>query len=680
MGILLLALPSGEIEFAPFREVIRVFTEKRKKRHRTRAQGCAWFFDANPTPRPPPKDGKIRRPSGTKEKDRIRRGEAPRGQEPACQKLVRNRRIARSCVRILARDQGMKRVNPLPPVIACGSLSSAVTQVFGGVTRTIEKLSVKTVRKLEAPCSACRPDPEVTVDLWKKARYEPQSVDTQHLDRFFDTILRNVEDCWDDRRSPFVPNGHATLNHTRREGGNWREESLDDSCRVTTVNSGGKERIVTVYSSAVSDLLGPLHYSLWSHLEEKGWLLVGSPTNEKVGRLEGGNYVSVDYSAATDNIKTCYTYAMIEALIAKAGTLSKAEREALRGFACPRVEGESRRFTRGQPMGSLMSFPLLCLINKACFDMAITDLLEAGKISFKEWTSHRCLINGDDMLFRDLLKCPGALLERLEHHCTLAGLVVNLEKTMVDAEEGEINSTLFLNGREIKKTNVASWWMGSEVSDVVGFADRSCATDGVFIDTVARAFDQLARQPKKLPEEAISGHRYELLLRDQRVRSALLSHPGPHDQAPNPFPVEPKPAGFSLTRGERNAAVSSEIDRLRRSGYRPDVSWKPRKVEISTCNGGWRAVRRIFRNERNTREREEFVLSCLARAFREKEKEKLRIKETLSLEEDVVPPSDLSVGLRMIDWLRMKKIGKSSRQGVCPPCEWGETADLEVFE
>lgn len=536
---------------------------------------------------------------------------------PSCQFAPRLRRKARTCVRFLSRELGLKGVvKTLPSRIECGQLRPAIRRCFGDLNE-IEELSIKTAQKLEKSfCRACDSKLGLIEEKWKEARFGATEVDEDHLARFADAFGRNVERGWNRGKYPYIPNGSACLGVTRREGGTWVEGELSPRFDVQAVVSAGKPRIVTSYSEGNSRVLHSLHHSLFDSLRRWGWLLVGSPTNEQVASLNGGEYISVDYSSATDRIKTAYTRAAIEVLIDKGDEMCDEELRALRIVGDLTLGG--KRCLRGQPMGSKMSFPLLCLINKTVVDMSLDDLLDQGKISFKEWTSHRCLINGDDLLLRDLSP-RGALLDRIERHGTCVGLMINREKTMVHATMGEINSTLFVNGVQQKKINCGALFMGRDEADVLGFAFRSCRTLSGFLFLVLRASAQLARQVVKLtvylPITWFRG-----LLADTVICRALRSRPQGKTEPTNPFPVVAKPVGYDLSREEEIAFIKERVDRLRSMGYRPPKGIPADRNVVEVL------VRGLKRREKPIPAAEETLL-VLAQGWERKTKELLVLQE-----------------------------------------------------
>jgi len=487
-----------------------------------------------------------------------------------CQFRHRLRRKAKTCVKFLEQELGLKRAYALPSRICCGQLRSAVRRSFGNLN-VGDELSFKTTQKVEKSfCQACQHVVDEREEKWKEARFQTSEVDRCHLEKFVAQFHRNVERGWNKGKWPYIPNGHACLGSARKEGGTWRKgDGISNECEIMSVVSAGKPRIVTLYSETNTSVLHDLHHALYSSLSRKGWLLRGEPTEERVASLNGGKYISVDYIGATDNIKIAYTSAAIEALIDKGEGLTEEQKQALRVVGSLEIDGE--KATVGQPMGSMVSFPLLCLINKTVVDLSLNDFLIEGKIAFKEWTRHRCLINGDDLLTRDVR--PGGLFDRIQYHGTCVGLYTNREKTMVDAEEGEINSTLFKAGIRQKKTNCGALFMGAEEADVIGFADRSCQSDKGFIFCVRRALAVLSRQETKLPSK-ISLKRWKLVLKDREICSALRAQYR-REQPTNPFPTVAVPDGYYLSREEMCAAAHKRVVWLRSQDYVP-----PKKVSL----------------------------------------------------------------------------------------------------
>lgn len=474
------------------------------------------------------------------------------------------RRKARRIVKLLGVEQNLKAVAPLPSDFCCGSLRAKIRQIYSPELTLVQELSIKTSAKAETkPCSFCENlQKEDEIEQWKKARCQPVDINFHHLEKFGQAFSRNVPKGWDKRKTVYVPNGHATKDHPRKEGGNWNQTRINEEFEVLQILSSGKKRTITLFAEGNIAALTPLHNSLFSFLEEKGWLLVGSPTEKKLKHLQsgcqGGMWLSFDYVGATDNIKTAYVEEAVNQLIKKAECLSEDEIASLRILAGMSVDGV--RTTKLQPMGSPMSFPLLCLINKTIVDMSLTDLMVKGKIHFKEWSGHRCLINGDDLLTKST--SSGDLVESVMSNGFEVGMITNREKTLEHPEYGEINSTVFKNCQLEKKTNVSALWMSADVRDVLGFARESCKTEKGMMAVVTNNVSRLARQ--KIKTYAPIRHSFKVaLLRNQKIRTALRCYPTSEVHDSNLFPVVPAPEGFEIGRERKDELLLERVREVR---------------------------------------------------------------------------------------------------------------------
>lgn len=514
-----------------------------------------------------------------KKSSKERGGENPGISAPglvACRKQHKLRSLVRSCVRFISREHNIHPTTLRYPD-ACGQLRSAVRASFGENLHPIVELSIKTACKLEKRyCGPCGKRMESELSCWKEARFLPVEIDEGHAARFVRALSMNVDRGWNKRDYPFIPNGHATISVSRKDGGNWQREEFSELCTPCMVVSSGKPRVVTKYSAWNTEVLYPLHQSLYDSLGRKGWLLVGSPTDEHVRQLNGnGDLVSVDYSAATDNIKAHYTRLALEVLIEKGEGLTTDQIKCLRVLGSLRFSLDGSPATRGQPMGSMMSFPILCLINKAVVDMSLVDLLDRGEISFKEWTSHRCLINGDDLLFREPAR-KVALYDRIIRNGEGVGLKVNAEKTMIHAAWGEINSTLFWNGTKQKKSNCGALVMEKTVENVVELALEASRTVSGFSMILIKNLSILRQNEVKITC-MVPRPFMRTLLGDARVSQALCLYPSVGKRPlPNPFPVVVRPNDYQLAYGEELKVIKDKVSELRDMSYRPPEVCEPK--------------------------------------------------------------------------------------------------------
>jgi len=528
---------------------------------------------------------------------------------------------ARRLVPFFEGEFGIKRVSSPPSHVRCGGLRSAVRDCFPSELTGIQMLSLKSVAAIERWCKACSdPAGEELIKNWKKAISTEAEVCPDHLAAFKKAIAVNVDRGWNTRRRPYVPNGRGTYRFRRHEGGNWNREEFSTSCRVIPVVSKGKMRVVTAYSGYNSRVLTPLHDSLYGQLRRWGWLLTGDPNPDLVAGLNGdGDFLSFDYVSATDSIKTAYTRAAIEVLIEKSVGLDPDEERCMQVLGSL-VLDSGPPTPRGQPMGSPLSFPVLCLINKAVVDLSLLDLLDSGVIGYDQYITHRCLINGDDLLVKE----PGkktSLYDRIVYHGSAVGLVVNKEKSLVSGNQAEINSTLFTGLKEEKKINARALYMNPEEADVLGFARRStCSRDG-FVKAVVANTRQLARQVDKGLWRLPYSYQRECR-KNRKIRRALLSEPVVLRQPlANLFPVVPKPVGYNLSKEEERCVINNRVDVLTDSGEGASVFSdrrlrRPGGSKPSGCS--WRS---LLRNKKKPDE--EVTLLILSQAYTTKEKDRL---------------------------------------------------------
>jgi hypothetical protein len=549
--------------------------------------------------------------------------------------------------------QGLKREFELPSYIRCGDLRAAVRSCFGEVT-VLDELSLKTVQKIEKKCcTVCAPRFDEMKDEWYESRFKPVEVDEHHLELFRDAVRNIVPRGWDTRRDPFIPNGHATLNNSRKKGGNWNKEEFSDRCAPSVVFSAGKPRIVTSYSSYNTSTLAELHYSLYNVLQRQGWLLVGDPLDRHVEGLMGGDYVSVDYTSATDNIKNAYVSVLIDVLEERAESMSPEEKKCLRVLGSLRFVGDEREATRGQPMGSVMSFPMLCIVNKAVFDLSMNDLIRGKKITFPEWTRHKCLINGDDLLTREPRK-DSDIRGLIAYNGGKIGLVLNQSKTLKSEDIAEINSTFFRNARLERKFNAASLYMGAHTADVLGFARASTRDNASFRRVVRANVHALARQADK-HLDTLPGSLKGVCRRDRKIRSAIVSLPTKARVTEKGIiMMVPEPENYRLSRDDRLRAMREEVECVRerwipRGNSRMNTTIVPNAVSFNS----------VLRKRRECGKR--MIPACYLRAFK-RNWSSSEMREVASPYYATEPAWHASHAQFLIDFIRLHAVNVPSRK------------------
>jgi len=497
----------------------------------------------------------------------------------SCKFSSKLRKKADFLIRFFGRELGLSWVKKADP-IECGGLRAAVRKAFFGHDLTVvQELSLKTAQKAEdSCCKQCEPRFLEKVGNWKRRMAEPVEVDAEHLKAYKRAFRANVPAGWNRTKVPFVPNGSSARMHGCASGGNWNEEPFSDEAYPVLVFSSGKPRIVTCFSSFNSETLHHLHTSLYSVLSRRGWLLKGDPTSEHVDSLNGlGPYLSFDYVGATDNIKVEYVRAGIEVLVEMAEGLTDDERRCMEvigclrlGFRCPLMApqegdpdfGPTEGFFRGQPMGSLLSFPLLCLTNKTIVDMSLTDLLERKEIGFNEWTQHRSLINGDDLLVREPT-ATSDLSSRIIYNGGQVGMETNTDKCLRSDHLAEINSTLFDYCKHVKKTNGKALYMKTDVEDVLGLAYEATVTRKGFVTCVRANLGLLKKQEDKFVWKLPFPYQ-RFCRQDKKINRALRFVPlSKKLSLENAFPVVPKPDGYDLFPSEERAIIEQRVRDVR---------------------------------------------------------------------------------------------------------------------
>jgi hypothetical protein len=206
------------------------------------------------------------------------------------------------------------------------------------------------------------------------------------------------------------------------------------------VQSAGKPRPLTKFSYEAL-LLKPLHKTLYGWLSRRPWLLRGEPTKEALNRAgfveDAGLLTSGDYRSATDNLPI----EVAEVVLEEARRNSVVVPDSVWVYALrmlrPQVHAvlhgveESFVVTKGQMMGSYLSFPLLCFQNYAAFRWA--RALSGRKERFP------LLINGDDILFQS----DPEFSRVWEQAVSSVGLEVEPTKTSRSYDFASLNSTLF---------------------------------------------------------------------------------------------------------------------------------------------------------------------------------------------------------------------------------------------
>nr|UJQ92844.1 MAG: putative RNA-dependent RNA polymerase [Narnaviridae sp.] len=198
-----------------------------------------------------------------------------------------------------------------------------------------------------------------------------------------------------------------------------KDSSLEDLplARVAPVIEPLKVRLITAMDAVRGHVARPLQGALWRFLRSSPvFRLIGEPVTESIihdlvlaHRKAGGKedpFVSGDYSAATDGLDIRVSKVILEVILDHLDPQDLPFRDFLASALLEQIlvypfwtKIPPTVQKNGQLMGSVLSFPILCLANLFSYIMAQPNrdrvLRSRGMIDCLP-----VLINGDDILFR----------------------------------------------------------------------------------------------------------------------------------------------------------------------------------------------------------------------------------------------------------------------------------------
>jgi len=249
-------------------------------------------------------------------------------------------------------------------------------------------------------------------------------------------------------QNTYVPDQQGCFERRRFEGGTLSVSPADyhpshSVLRVGVAKTKGKCRVVTMQPAATKRALTPVHNALYDFISSFDWCVRGDVTKEVFAKVvsdrrEGEKFISGDYAGATDRIYTWATSAMVDVLCEDPNLLDEERfilknsfRELTYKLSVCKSD-EMFAISRGQMMGSLVGFPLLCLLNKACYDISCDISFGAGAGRIGRFNGDDCCFAGDDKFFNQWVQVTGTY-----------GLVVNEEKTGISSSWIELNSNVY---------------------------------------------------------------------------------------------------------------------------------------------------------------------------------------------------------------------------------------------
>lgn len=254
-------------------------------------------------------------------------------------------------------------------------------------------------------------------------RYFEQEI-APHLPKSlgFDMSPQNRSNTYALEFESFPPNGPLPV----------RVEPIVEPLKVRTITAG----IADTYC------LKPFQRAMWLALgEEKQFCLTHGTNNlnpaiQRIFDLSNPEdvWISGDYTAATDSVPIEASKALLE------GILESIDHEPTKRWAMKEISPHLLVYPKksglkpvlqesGQLMGSLLSFPLLCLLNDCT----------ARYIGL---SPDKYLINGDDILMRADAKVYPLWKEKVQEF----GLSLSLGKNYIHPVFGTVNSQLIMGG------------------------------------------------------------------------------------------------------------------------------------------------------------------------------------------------------------------------------------------
>jgi len=245
---------------------------------------------------------------------------------------------------------------------------------------------------------------------------------------------------------------HADLTELEARFGDLYEQALHKAMGETPwVKPVGlaeslKVRVITKGPPCTGFVLKPLQKFMWRTLQKHpAFTLIGQPVDRFVvqnrlgAKLAPGEAIlSGDYSAATDNLAPWVSEAIARRIALRCGLDARETELLVRSLTQHVFEGENRSALPqqwGQLMGSVTSFPVLCIANAAMCRWSL-ELAYAKSMKLSQTT---LLVNGDDCLFRTTLAGLGFWKKITTH----GGLTPSIGKYFFSREFAQVNSTNF---------------------------------------------------------------------------------------------------------------------------------------------------------------------------------------------------------------------------------------------
>jgi len=216
-----------------------------------------------------------------------------------------------------------------------------------------------------------------------------------------------------------------------------------------------KVRVITKGPPLTYTVMKPLQKFIWKTMSRHPcFRLTGQPVDatfiqSRLGKKlpEGKKFLSADYSDATNEIRSWCTEIVFNEIADILGLSDNERVLGLRSLTQHMIEnpetGERKKQLSGQLMGSILSFPILCLINATVcrWALELDDARAKKGLSLKDC---RLMINGDDALMV-LSEHGRSLWKKISAY---AGLKESIGKVFYSSDFMNINSMNYVYHRE----------------------------------------------------------------------------------------------------------------------------------------------------------------------------------------------------------------------------------------
>jgi len=224
-----------------------------------------------------------------------------------------------------------------------------------------------------------------------------------------------------------------------------RAEDEVPEAELVALSEAFKVRVISKGPPCLMTVLKPLQKKMWDVLAKHPcFSLVGTPVTAEYVQDRMGmklkddeGFLSVDYKDATNQIESFTSEVCAHTIADELGLSDELRRLFLTSLTghLMKNEGLTMWQTNGQLMGSVTSFPILCIVNAAICRWS----LELGQKSVVTLRDARLGVNGDD----GILRINGFGMMMWRRICDFCGLTPSVGKVYYSQHFLNINSTTY---------------------------------------------------------------------------------------------------------------------------------------------------------------------------------------------------------------------------------------------